>query len=127
MDTSKNLGQEFQPSRSTTSSTGQAASASSRAQEVASEAKERAGEVIDQASQKVSEAYEQASQKVGETFEQAITYSRSNPGTALLIAFGAGVGIGLLVASGMPSRSRVNRIAEPVVGALSQIALEFIR
>jgi ABC-type nitrate/sulfonate/bicarbonate transport system permease component len=89
--------------------------------------KERAGEVVDQASKTVNQAYEQASQVVGETYDQAITYSRSNPGTAILIAFGAGVGIGLLVAAGMPARSRMNRIAEPVVGALSQIALEFIR
>ena len=124
MESRIDLGKENQPTHSTT---GQSGTASTRARESAEAFKERANEVVDEASKAASKAYDQASHVVGEKYEQAVNYSRSNPGTALLVAFGAGVGIGILVAAGMPSRSRVSRIAEPVVGALSQIALEFIR
>ena len=57
-----------------------------------------------------------------------MTYGRENPGKLTLIAFGAGIGIGLLLAGSLGGgRSRTNRIAEPIVGALSQVAMEFFR
>jgi ElaB protein len=54
-----------------------------------------------------------------------MTYGRENPGKITLIAFGAGLGLGLLLASSR--RSRSTRYAEPVVNALSDIALEYFR
>jgi hypothetical protein len=57
-----------------------------------------------------------------------MTYGRQNPGTLTLIAFGAGIGVGLLLAGSLSGgRSRTSRIAEPIVGALSQIAMEYLR
>ena len=137
MESSKNLRQEYEP-KPASSSTSPAASASSRVREEAATAKEHAREFVDetskaashayeQASQAASHAYEHASQAVGDTYQSAMRYSRNNPGTVILVAFGAGVGIGILLASGMPTRSRASRIAEPVIGAISQIARDFIR
>jgi hypothetical protein len=82
---------------------------------------------VDQTKQAVSNAYEQTTQTLSQKYDQAIEYGRSNPGTAMLITFGAGVGIGFLLAASLPGRSRMSRISEPIVNALSQVALEFLR
>src|SRR5262245_11236085 len=125
MESNRNV---TQPREQTHNPIGQTASAPSRARDDVSNVKEKANEIVDQTKQVVSNAYEQTTQALGNTYDHAIEYGRTNPGTAMLIAFGAGVGIGVLIASGMPaSRSRMNRIAEPVVSALSQVALEFLR
>ena len=44
-----------------------------------------------------------------------------------IAAFGAGIGVGLLLATTMNSRSRTQRIAPPVIRALSEIAGELFR
>ena len=75
----------------TTTSTNPTASAPSRAKQT-QDIKDRANEVIDQTRNAVSNAYEQTSQTLGNTYDQAMSYGRDNPGTAMLIAFGAGVG-----------------------------------
>jgi len=54
-------------------------------------------------------------------------YSRENPGRSTLIAFGVGVGVGLLMAGGIATRSRTQRIVPPVMNALSEIARELFR
>jgi len=82
-------------------------------------------EVMDKAKENLSEAYDRASKGVTETWGQAVDYTRSNPGTATLVAFGAGIGVGLLIANSISSRSRAQRIAPPVIRALSEIAAEF--
>ena len=119
---------------STGSSSNPAASAPARAREVASAVTDKAGEVLGQtkeamsnAREVVSNAYDKTSETLSNTYDQALTYGRQNPGTVMLIAFGAGVGIGLLLAGSLTGRSRMNRVAEPIVGALSQVALEFLR
>ncbi|NOT62479.1 MAG: hypothetical protein HOP19_19915 [Acidobacteria bacterium] len=86
-------------------------------------------EMVDHAKQTVSEAYEQATRSVNETLGHAKEYSRENPGTATLVAFGVGVGVGVLLANGMlnSSRSRSQRIVPPVMTALSEIATELFR
>lgn len=72
------------------------------------------------------EAYERSAGAIGQTYDQALEYGRNNPGKAALIAFGIGVGVGmLLLTSGR--RSRVSRYGEPLVNALSNMATEFIR
>jgi ElaB/YqjD/DUF883 family membrane-anchored ribosome-binding protein len=98
----------------------QAASATQRARETAQTA-------YDQTKQVVNEAYDKTSEVLSTTYDQAMTYGRDNPGKLTLIAFGAGIGIGLLLAGSLGGRSRTNRIAEPIVGALSQVAMEFFR
>ena len=75
----------------------------------------------------MTDAYGKTSEVLSNTYDQAMTYGRENPGKLTLIAFGAGIGIGILLASGMGGRSRTNRIAEPIVGALSQVAMEFFK
>lgn len=105
----------------------QAASAATRARDEANAIKDKAADVVDQTKQVVSNAYDKTAQTLTNTYDHAVSYGRENPGAATLIAFGAGVGIGLLLASSFSGRSRMNRIAEPIVGALSQVALEFLR
>ena len=87
---------------------------------------ERGAEAYGQAEKAVGDVYDKTAQAVGETYEQAKSYSRKNPDKAILIALGIGVGLGFLF--GASSRhSRTGRIARPVVNALSDIALEFLR
>ena len=87
---------------------------------------ERGAEAYGQAEKAVGEVYDKTAQAVGETYEQAKSYSRENPDKALLIALGIGVGLGFLL--GVNSRrSRTGRLAQPVVNALSDIALAFFR
>lgn len=104
-----------------------AGSAPQRAREQASNLANRGAEVYDQTKHAVSNAYDKTSEVLTDTYDQAMTYGRQNPGKLTLIAFGAGIAIGLLLSSGRSSRSRTERIAEPVVDALSRVALEFLR
>jgi ElaB/YqjD/DUF883 family membrane-anchored ribosome-binding protein len=89
--------------------------------------KERGEEVVEQAREKFSDAYGRASRGMNETWDSAMTYSRENPGTATLIAFGAGIGVGLLIANSFATRSRTRRLVPPVMNALSEIAEELFR
>lgn len=85
-------------------------------------------EQVDQAKQKVSEVYDQANKTVSEQYDKAIDYSRENPGKTTLIAFGIGVGVGvLLVGNFTGSRSRRRRVVEPVLSAVSTLARELFQ
>jgi ElaB/YqjD/DUF883 family membrane-anchored ribosome-binding protein len=87
---------------------------------------ERGAEVHEPTEQAVSDVSDITAQAVSETYERAKSYNRKNPGKTILIALGIGVGLGLLF--GASSRhSRTGRFARPVVNALSEIALEFLR
>ncbi|HMV86892.1 MAG TPA: hypothetical protein PLD20_12765 [Blastocatellia bacterium] len=88
---------------------------------------DKGSEMMGKAKDNLGQAYDRASQSVSDTWDQAATYTRSNPGTATMIAFGAGIGVGLLLATTMNSRSRTQRIAPPVIRALSEIAGELFR
>ena len=87
---------------------------------------EEAGRSAESAKRAMSQAYEKTSKALSGTYDQALTYVKENPGKTTLIALGIGVGLGLLLASG-GRRSRVRRFGEPIVNALSDIALEVIR
>jgi ElaB/YqjD/DUF883 family membrane-anchored ribosome-binding protein len=97
-----------------------------RAAEAGSQLRDRATEVYDQTRKTVNEAYDKTAQAVSSTYDQAMSFGREHPGQLTLIAFGAGIGFGLLLASG-GSRRRTGRYAEPAINALSDIALEFFR
>ena len=101
---------------------GEPGSASATAQSIL----ERGAEVYGQAEQAVSDVYDKTAQAVSETYEQAKSYSSENPGKTILIALGIGVGLGFLLGASS-RRSRTGRFAQPVVNALSDIALEFFR
>jgi ElaB/YqjD/DUF883 family membrane-anchored ribosome-binding protein len=73
-----------------------------------------------------AKVYGQAEQVVSETYKKAKTYSDENPGKSIFIALGIGVGLGFLLGASS-HRSRANRFAQPVVNALSDIALAFFR
>jgi hypothetical protein len=109
-------------------STGQTGSAPQRAREPNTGGGGGGGSqsAYDQTVQTVTDAYGRTTEVLTNTYDQAMSYGRENPGKLTLIAFGAGIAIGLLLA-GSGGRSRTNRIAEPVVNALSQVALEFFR
>ena len=81
----------------------QAASATQRAKDTAQTA-------YDQTKQVVSDAYGKTSEVLTNTYDQAMTYGRENPGKLTLIAFGAGIGIGLLLA-GHSAEGEAARIA----------------
>jgi len=81
-------------------------------------------EIADQTKEVLSEAYDKTSQTLNATYGQAVEYGREHPGQLTLIAFGAGIGIGLLLATTFSSRSR---IMPPVVDALTGIATEIFR
>ena len=99
----------------------------SGAQAATQRALDSAQTAYEQTKQVVSDAYGKTSEVLTNTYDQAMTYGRENPGKLTLIAFGAGIGVGVLLASGFGGRSRTSRIAEPIVGALSQVAMEFFR
>lgn len=73
------------------------------------------------------ESYGRAGQGLNETWGQVMDYSREHPGKSTLIAFGVGVGVGLLMGGGFTARSRARRIVPPVMNALSEIASELFR
>lgn len=88
--------------------------------EIADQTKQAMG----QTKEVLSEAYDKTSKTLDATYGQAMEYGREHPGQLTLIAFGAGIGIGLLLASTFSSRSR---IMPPVVDALTGIATEIFR
>ena len=92
----------------------------SRGAEIADQTRQ----AVDQTKEVLSEAYDKTSKSVNATYGQAMEYGREHPGQLTLIAFGAGIGIGLLLASTFNSRSR---LMPSVVDALSGIATEVFR
>jgi len=90
-------------------------------------AKERGAELVGEARETVNQAYQRASESMSKSLDQAIGYGKENPGKATLIAFGAGIGVGFIIASNFSGRSRSRRMVPPVMNAISQIAKEFFR
>jgi len=85
-----------------------------------------ATETVNQAKQKASELYDSVNSTVNDQYNRAVDYSRENPGKTTLIAFGVGVGVGVLLLGnlrGGPSRGR-RRVVQPVMNALSTLAYE---
>lgn len=81
---------------------------------------------FDETKRRMEEAYDRSARAISQTYGQALDYGRENPGKAAMIAFGIGVGVGMLL-MGSRRRSPVSRYGEPVVNALSSMAMEFIK
>lgn len=92
--------------------------------------KRRVSEVAGQARETINHAYSRASRGMSDTWGQAMDYSKEHPGTATIVAFGAGIGLGIFLAGGLggfQSRSRTRRLVPPVMDAISMITREFFR
>jgi ElaB/YqjD/DUF883 family membrane-anchored ribosome-binding protein len=101
---------------------------STAARAVREQVEDRGAEMIDQAKLKVGEAYDQANKTLSKQYGKVIDYSRENPGKTSLIAFGVGVGVGLLLLSNFSgARSRRSRVVEPVMSAVSTFARKLFR
>lgn len=95
--------------------------------QVSTEVADRAAKAYDQTKQVVSQAYEKTSQVATDTYKQALSYGKQNPGTLTLIAFGAGIGIGVLLSGSFSSRSRSSNLIAPIGEVLTQVALAIFR
>lgn len=77
----------------------------------------------------INQAYNRASQGMNDTWEHAMDYSKEHPAAATLLAFGAGIGLGLVIGGGLGGfqsrRWRTRRIVPPVLDALSLLSREF--
>jgi ElaB/YqjD/DUF883 family membrane-anchored ribosome-binding protein len=94
-----------------------------RGAEAYGKAERAVSDAYDKTSEAVSDAYDKTSEKVSETYEKAREYSSEHPGATVLVAFGIGLGLGLLLAAGTTHRSH-NRFAQPVINAISGVASE---
>jgi hypothetical protein len=54
--------------------------------------------MISRAKETVEDAYGRSSEKLTEAYRRGVEYSQSNPGKTACMVFGAGVGLGLLLA-----------------------------
>lgn len=71
-----------------------------------------------------------ASGGMNDTWEQAMGYGKDHPVTTALIAFGAGIGVGLFIVAklgGFHSRSRSSRMVPPILKLISEISREMLR
>lgn len=110
-----------------TSMTGASAEAAvERGKEAYEKAQQYGSEVYQKTSEAVGEAYEKTADVVSGAYEQAISYGRENPALMTLIAFGLGVGVGLLLASSV-RQSRYRSLTAPIVDAISDFANDYLR
>ncbi len=87
---------------------------------------DKGAEAYNRTEEMASQAYEKTSEVMHDTYHQASKYARNNPETTTLLAFGAGLAVGLLF--GGTRRSSSSRYyAEPVVDALYDVAMGFLR
>ncbi len=79
------------------------------------------------ASKTVKDTYDKTSRTVNETYGRVKSYSRENPGTVTLIAFGAGIGVAMLLFGSRNPRSRAGRIVPPMMDALKNVVSTLLR
>jgi len=109
------------------SATAKAETMIERGAEVYGQAEQAVSDAYDKTAQAVSESYDKTAQAVSVTYDQAKAYSIENPGKTILITLGIGVGLGFILGASARRSGRGGRFAQPVVNALSDIALEFFR
>lgn len=91
------------------------------------EISERGSQIYGKTKQAVSQAYQKTTNELSGTYDKALNYSRENPGKVALMAAGAGIGLGLTIASMAKNRNQPSRYAQPIVNALSDVAREYFR
>ena len=89
----------------------------------AQELKDRASEAVDSAKEKASETYDRTRDTLNRSYDRALDYGRHNPGSAILMGFGAGIGVGLLLAGSAASRRR-SGLLPSVATSLADIVYE---
>lgn len=89
------------------------------------QAEQAVTDVYDKTAQAVSETYDKTAQVVSETYDQAKSYGIENPGKTILITLGIGIGLGFILGASSRRSGLGSRFAQPVVNALSDIALEY--
>jgi ElaB/YqjD/DUF883 family membrane-anchored ribosome-binding protein len=82
------------------------------------EAKARMGD----AKRKIADAYDRTSETANRLYQDALDYGREHPGTAMLVAFGVGVGLGVMLSDG----GRSTRYRRNVVPAIATAAAEAV-
>lgn len=88
---------------------------------------ERGAEAYAHTQETLSRAFNKTEEALSDTYERMLVYGRKNPGRSMLMAFGAGAGIGFLLANGGRASHRTSSYVEPVVNAVSQFASELLR
>ena len=92
---------------------------------------EKAREVIEGTRQKLTHAYDRTTSNINQQYGKVVDYGKEHPGTATLLAFGIGLGAGLLLSQQLSHRhaqpSRTSRIVPPVMNALSLMANQLFR
>jgi ElaB/YqjD/DUF883 family membrane-anchored ribosome-binding protein len=82
--------------------------AAERAEAEASKAealKSHASEMYETTRETVSHAYDRTKDTLNRAYDRALDFGRENPGAAVLVGFGAGISVGLMLAGGF-GRSR---------------------
>lgn len=90
------------------------------------QAKQPAKEAYQKTAEAAGEVYEKTSRAVSGAYEQVVSYGQENPALMTLVAFGLGVGVGLLLASSV-RRSRSRGFTEPIVEAIQDFASDYLR
>ncbi len=98
-----------------------------KASELVDATKQTVADAYDKTNRVVTEAYDKTNRAVTENYQKAMEYGRENPGTLTLIAVGAGIGIGFLLANTYSPRSRASRVVPPVMSALTNLAYDLFR
>jgi ElaB/YqjD/DUF883 family membrane-anchored ribosome-binding protein len=89
----------------------------------AKELKDQASDVVGSAKERASETYDRTREALNRTYDRALDYGRQNPGSAILMGFGAGIGVGLLLAGNVASRRR-SGLLPSVATSLADIVYE---
>jgi ElaB/YqjD/DUF883 family membrane-anchored ribosome-binding protein len=123
---SQETDQTNRPQHQQTTASASAKNAPARVTDEVKEVADKARDVAEGAKEKLTRAYDRTAEAVNGTYQKAVEYGKENPGKATLIAFGVGVGVGMLLASGRSPRGR-GRFVPPVMNALSEIATQLFR
>jgi ElaB/YqjD/DUF883 family membrane-anchored ribosome-binding protein len=83
----------------------------------------RTAERLDEAKQRMREVRKQASDSLNRAGSAVRSYTRQNPAATSLAAFGAGLGVGLLLAQ-RRSAARNWRIGAPAIAAIADAVLQ---
>jgi adenine-specific DNA methylase len=102
-------------------------SEASRVAEVVDQSKQIITGAYETASKTVKDTYDKTSRTVNETYGRVKSYSRENPGAVTLIAFGAGIGVAMLLFGSRNPRNRARRIVPPVINALRDVVSTLLR